>query len=215
MCNLINTHTHTEEGANRVGGGIGVGGGNGGGNGVGGRNGNVHGHGGGDGSGAGTGTGVEVNEGAQDGNGDGRGDGAGTGTGMETHRRTPDGNGDGNGNGNGDGSEDSSGDGNGARIKVTGTKIGSGRAEERRRSAINRKIVVDAKWETGETWVERKKKCRKERIGPVAANSDNLESHKEAEGRAQGTLDSSRNFTGRESVSPLSRLIRGFRNKYH
>ena len=99
-------------------------------------------------------------------------------------------------------------------ITGTGTKIGSGRAEERRKSARNRKIVVDAVRETGETRVEREKKCRKERIGSVAANPDNLESNKEAGGGAQGTQGSSKNCTNRESVSPLSRLIRGFRNKY-
>ncbi|CAM9512231.1 unnamed protein product [Ascophyllum nodosum] len=32
---------------------------------------------------------------------------------------------------------------------------------------------------------------------------------------SQGTLSLSKNCTSRESVSPLSRLIRGFRNKYH
>ena len=53
------------------------------------------------------------------------------------------------------------------------------------------------------------------KIGPVAANLDNLESNKETEGGAQGTQDLSKNCTSRESVSPLSRLIRGFRNKYH
>ena len=58
-------------------------------------------------------------------------------------------------------------------------------------------------------------KCRKERVGSVAANPDNLESDKEAGGGAQGTQGSSENCTSRESVSPLSRLIRGFRNKYH
>ena len=31
----------------------------------------------------------------------------------------------------------------------------------------------------------------------------------------QGTLSLSKNCTSRESVSPLSRLIRDFRNKYH
>ena len=40
-------------------------------------------------------------------------------------------------------------------------------------------------------------------------------SNKEAGGGAQGTQSSSKNCTSRESVSPLSRLIRGFRNKYH
>ena len=35
--------------------------------------------------------------------------------------------------------------------------MGSGRAEERRKNARNRKIVEDAVRETGETWVEREK----------------------------------------------------------
>ena len=59
------------------------------------------------------------------------------------------------------------------------------------------------------------KKCRKERVGSIAANSDNLGSNKEAGGGAQGAQGSSKICTSRESVSPLSRLIRGFRNKYH
>ena len=70
--------------------------------------------------------------------------------GVETRRRTPDENGD----GNGDGSEDSSGYGN-------GTRIGSERAEERRRSARNRKVVVDAMWETRKTWMEKEKNVEK------------------------------------------------------
>ena len=61
----------------------------------------------------------------------------------------------------------------------------------------------------------KRKKCRKKRVGSVAANSDNLGSNKEAGGGAQGALGSSKICTSRESVSPLSRLIRGFRNKYH
>ena len=59
------------------------------------------------------------------------------------------------------------------------------------------------------------KKCRKERVGPVAANPYNLENNKEAGGGAQGTQGLSKNCTSRETVSPLSRLIRGFRNTYH
>ena len=59
------------------------------------------------------------------------------------------------------------------------------------------------------------KKCRKERVGSVATNPDNLESNKEAGGGAQGAQGSSKICTSRESVPPLSRLIRGFRNKYH
>ena len=61
----------------------------------------------------------------------------------------------------------------------------------------------------------KREKCRKERVGPVAANPDNLESNKEAGGGAQGTRDLSKNCTSRDSVSPLSRLIRGFRKKYN
>ena len=61
----------------------------------------------------------------------------------------------------------------------------------------------------------KRKKCRKERSGSVAANPDNLENNREAGGGAQGSQGSSKICTSRESVSPLSRLIRGFRNKYH
>ena len=88
----------------------------------------------GDGDEAGTGTGVVANEGAQDGNGDGSGDGAGTGTGTGTEERTV--------------AEMGTG------TAITGTRIGLGRAEGRRKSARNRKIVVDAVRETGETRVE-------------------------------------------------------------
>ena len=139
----VQAHRTGGEGANGVGGGIGDG------------NGDVNGH--GDGDGAGTGTGVEVNEGAQDGNGSGDGAGTGTGTGVGNRRRTPDGNGD----ENGDGSEDSGGDGNGDDDNGTGTRIGSRRAEERRKGARNRKIAVDAVRETGETRVEREKNVEK------------------------------------------------------
>ena len=96
----------------------------------------------------------------------------------------------------------------GTTITGTGTRIGSGRAEEKRKSARNRKIAGD----TG----GKRKKCRKERVGSViAANPDNLETNKEAGGGAQDTQGSSKSCTSRESASPLSRLIRGFRNKYH
>ena len=61
----------------------------------------------------------------------------------------------------------------------------------------------------------KRKTCRKERVGPVAANPDNLESSREAEGGAQGTQGSRKNCTSRDTVSPMSRLIRGFLNKYH
>ena len=61
----------------------------------------------------------------------------------------------------------------------------------------------------------KRKKCRKERVGSVAANPDDLGSNSEAGGGEQGTQGSSKFCTSRESMSLLSRLIRGFRNKYH
>ena len=57
----------------------------------------------------------------------------------------------------------------------------------------------------------KREKRRKERVGPVAANPDNVENSKEAGGGAQGTQGLSKNCTSRDSGSPLSRLIRGFR----
>ena len=64
----------------------------------------------------------------------------------------------------------------------TGTRMGSVRAEDRRRSARRRTRLVNAMREMGETWVERGKKRRKERVGPVAANPDNLENNSKAGG---------------------------------
>ena len=162
---------------------IGEGGGNGDGNG------DVNGHGNGDG--VGTGTGVEVNEGAQDGDGDGSGDRAGTGTGVGIRRRTPDGIGD----GNGDGSEDCSGDGNGDDDNGNENRIGEGgREAKKRKKPLNscRRRAGNG----GDTGGKRKK-CRKERVGSVAANPDNLESNKEAGGGAQGAQGSSKICTSR------------------
>ena len=197
------TGSKGQEGANGVEGGIGVGGGNGDGNG------DVDGQGGGDG--AGVGTGLEVNEGAQDGDGDGSGDGAGTGTGtgVGTRRRTPGGNGD----GNGDRSEDCSGDGNGDDDNGNENRIGEcGREAKKRKKPQN---SCRRRAGNGGDMGGNRKKCRKERVGSVVANPDNLRSNKEAEGGAQGAQGSSKMCTSRESVSPLSRFIRGFHNKYH
>ena len=199
------TGSERQEGENGVGGGIGVGSGNGDGNG------DVDGR--GDGDGAGAGTGVELNEGAQDGNGDGSGDGAGTGTGtgmgVGIRRRTPGGNGD----GNGDGSEDCSGDGNGDDDNGNENRIGEGGREAKKR----KKPQNSCRRRTGNggDMGGKRKKYRKERVGSVAANPDNLESNKEAGGGAQCAQGSSKICTSRESVSPLLRLIRDFRNKYH
>ena len=71
-------------------------------------------------------------------NGDRDGGGAETRTGVEANEGRQDGNGDGRRDGRRDG-------------PGTGTVTGSGKAEERRRSARNRKRGVDAVWETGET----------------------------------------------------------------
>ena len=130
------TGSEGQEGANGVGGGR-VGGGNGDGN----------------GDGVGTGTGVEVNEGAQDGDGDGAGTGRERGRGrgrglVDEHQM---------GTRTGTGTEARTVAEMGTRITGTGTRIGSGRAEGRRKSARNRKVVVDAVRETGETRVESEK----------------------------------------------------------
>ena len=165
----------------------------------------------GDGDGARTGTGVEVDEGAQDGNGDGNGDGAGTGTGTRvgTRRRAPDGNGD----GNGDGSADSSGDGNGDDDNGNEDRTREGGIEVKKRKKPQNSCRCRAG--NGGDMDGKRKKCRKERVGSVDANPDNLGSNKDAGRGAQCTQGSSKIYTSRESVSPLSRLLRGFRNKYH
>ena len=49
----------------------------------------------------------------------------------------------------------------GTGTTITGTRIGLGRAEGGQKSARNRKIVVDAVRETGETWVESEKNVEK------------------------------------------------------
>ena len=129
------TGSEGQEGANGVGGGIGVGGGNGDGNG------DVDGH--GDGGG-----GERRSAGRERGRGRGWGPviehqmGTGTGTGTEARTVAEMGTG----------------------TAITGTRIGLGRAEGRRKSARNRKIAVDAVRETGETWVESEKNVEKNEL---------------------------------------------------
>ena len=119
-------------------------------------------------------------------------------------------------NGSGDESEESSsGDKNGDEDIGNGNedRVGEGgRDGKKRKQPKNscRRHVGN-----GGDLGGKRKKCRKERVGLVAANPDNLESNKEAGRGAQGTQGSSKNCTSREGVSPLSRLIRAFRNKYH
>ena len=185
------TGSEGQEGTNGVGGEIGVGGGHGDGNG------DVDGH--GDGDGAGAGTGVEMNEGAQDGNGDGAG--TGTGRGVGNRSRTPDGNG--NGNGDGDGSEDCSGDGNGDGDNGNENRIGEGgRGAKKRKKPQN---SSRRRAGNGGDMGGKRKKCRKERVGSVAANPDNLGSNKEAGGGGQGAQGSSK-IVQVERVCPLCRV---------
>ena len=137
------------------------------------------------------------------------GTGTGAGTGVGTRSRTPDGNGD----GNGDRSEDCSGDGNGDDDDRNEYGIGEGGREAKKRKKPQNNCRRRAG--NGGDMGGKRKKCRKERVGSVAANPDNLGSNKEAGGGARGAQGSSKICTSRESVSPLSRLIRGCRNKYH
>ena len=112
---------------------------------------------------------------------------------THNHTHTPDGNGD---------------DDNGNK-----NRIGEGgrEGEKRKKPQSSCRRRAGNGGDTGGN----KKKCRKERVGSVAANPDYLGSNKEAGGGAQGAQGSSKICTSRESVSPLSRLIRGFRNKHH
>ena len=157
---------------------------------------------------------MEANEGAQDKNGDGGGDGVGTetGTGAETRGRTQNTNGEGSGDGNksssGDGNEDEDGD-----EKGNEDRIGGGRVEAKKRKKSHKRCRLHV-GNAGDVGGKRKKR-RKKRVGPVAANPDNLPNNKRAGGGAQGTQSLSKNCTNRKSVFPSSRLIRGFYNKYH
>ena len=78
-------------------------------------------------------------------------------------------------------------------------------SQRRRKNARNCKIVVNAMWETGETFGGKRKKCRKERVGPVAANPDNLESNKEAGGEHK-VLRTQVRIVRVERMCPLCRV---------
>ena len=141
------------------------------------------------GHGDGAGTGVEVNEGSQDGSGDEAG------TGVETRRRTPD--------GNGDGSEDSSGDGIVDEDNGNEDRIGEGGREAKKRKKPRNSCRRHAGNE-GDLG-EKRKKCRKERVGSVAAYADNLESNKEAGGEHKA-LRAQVRIVQVERVCPLCRV---------
>ena len=84
------------------------------------------------------------------------------GTGVETRRRTPD------GNGHGDGSDDSSGDGNGDENNGNEDRIGEGgrEAKKRKKPQNSCRRQVGNEGDLG----GKREKCRKERVGPVAAH---------------------------------------------
>ena len=63
--------------------------------------------------------------------------------------------------------------------------------------------------------MEREKKRRRERVRSVATDPDNQDNSKEPVREAQGIQGLSKNRSCGESVFPLSRLTRSFRNKYH
>ena len=109
------------------------------------------------------------------------------------------------GNGNRDGSEDCSGDGNGDDDNGIENRIGEGGREAKKRKKPQNSCRCRAG--NGGDMSGKRKKCRKERVGSLAANPDNLGSNNKARGGAQGAQGSSKICTSRESVSPLSRLI--------
>ena len=89
---------------------------------------------------------------------------------METRRRTPD--------ENGDGSEDSSGDGNRDEDSGNGNedRIGEGGREAKKRKKPQNSCRRNAG--NGRDLGGKREKCRKDRVGQVAANPDNLVSNK-------------------------------------
>ena len=91
-------------------------------------------------------------------------------------------------------------------------KVGEGGGEGKKRKKPHNNCRRDMR-NGGDLGVKRKKR-RQERVGSVAADPDNLESSKKAGREAQGTQGLSKTCTSRGSVSPLSRMIRGSRNKY-
>ena len=92
-------------------------------------------------------------------------------------------------------------------------RVGEGGGEAKKRKNPHKSCRRDVG--NGGDLDGKRKKRRKERAGPVSANPDNIKNNKEAKGAAQGTQGLSKSCISRESVFLLSRLIRGFRNKYH
>ena len=140
------------------------------------------------------------------GTGTGAGAGTGTGTGEESRRRTPD--------GNGDGSEDSSGDGNGVEDNENESEdriVEGGREVKKRKKPKHncRRHVGNG----GDLGGKRKSVEKKGLVQWLPTQIIWRVTRKQ--GGAQGTQGSRKNCTRRESVSALSRLIRGIRSEYH
>ena len=127
---------------------------------------------------------MEANEGTQDGNMYGREDGAGTEMGVKTRGRTQNGNGDGSEDGNegsrGDGDGDEKGNGD-----VDEDRIGEGGGEAKKRKKPHKSCRRHV--ENGQDLGGKRNKRRHESIDSVAADPDNLEIRKEAEGVAKFT----------------------------
>ena len=119
---------------------------------------------------------------------------------MYTSRRTPDGNGD----GNGDRSEDCSGDGNGDDDIGNESRIGEGGREAKKRKKPQNSCRRRAG--NGGYMGRKRKKCRKERVGSVAANQDNLGSNKVLRGRSTRCSGGGARFVQVERVCPLCRV---------
>ena len=115
---------------------------------------------------------------------------------MGTRSRTPD--------GNGDGSEDCSGDGNGDGDNGNENRIGEGGREAKKRKKPQNSCRRRAG--NGGDMGGKRKKCRKERVGSVAAIPDNLGSNKEAGGGEHKMLRAQVRFVQVERVCPLCRV---------
>ena len=87
-------------------------------------------------------------------------------------------------------SEDCSGDGDGDEDKGNENRIGEGRRGTKKRKKPQNSCRRRAG--NGGDMGGKLKKCRKERVGSVAANSDSPRSNKEAGGGAQGAQGSSK-----------------------
>ena len=130
--------------------------------------------------------------------GTGTGAGTGTGTGVETCRRTQD------VDGNVDRSEDSSGYGNwDDNGNGNEDRIGEGGREAKKRKKPQKhcRRHVGNEGDYG----EKRKKCTKERVGPVDINPDNLESNKE-EGGGHKVLGPNVRIVQVKRVCPLCRV---------